>query len=123
MESTMSDQSSYDEAEAPDFSQFHSPAERAEAALQYANQMRLAADQAMLQGGAHAYDHAGEAPARHPGEEGLEAFDTRLRTRGGSREMASCEVTNRLVAAAIRGDKRVLIDNESWLKSAAERGS
>lgn len=113
---------SYDEDEAPDFARIASPADRAVAAEQYAQQMRMAADQAALQGSGQGLDLAAAAPSRHPGQEGLEAFDTRIRTRGGSREMASCEVINRVVTAAIHGDRRVIVDNEAWAKNAMERG-
>src|SRR5205814_6180553 len=96
-------------------------AERAAAAEQYAAQMRVAADQAALQGHGRPADLAGAPPARHPGDEGIEAFNNRLRTQGGSREVVSCEVTNRLVDAAVRGDKRVLVDPH-WAKRAIEDG-
>lgn len=114
-------QTNYDEDEAPDFARIANPAERAAAAEQYAAQLRMDADRAALQGNGQGLDLGGEPPARHPGVEGLEAFDTRIHNRGGSREAASCEVTNRLVHAAIRGDKRVLVDSD-WAKNAMERG-
>lgn len=110
-----------DEDEAPDFARIVNPADRAAAAEQYASQMRMAADQAALQGSAQPYNLAGELPSRHPGAEGVDAFFERIQNRGGSREQASCEVTNRLVTAAIRGDKRVLVTDD-WAKHALETG-
>jgi hypothetical protein len=81
----------------------------------------MAADQAALQGNGQGYDASVPPPSRHPGVDGIEAFDARLHNRGGSREAASCEVTNRVVTAAIRGDKRVLVTDD-WAKNALESG-
>ena len=74
----------------------------------------------MFQGGP-GYDPAGQPHSRSPGEEGLEAFDKRLKAGGGSREVASCEVINRLVCGAIRGDERALV--KPWTPEQLGRNS
>lgn len=84
-----------------------------------ADQAQVDADRALLQHGGAAPNLAEEPPTKAPGKAGLDAFYERVQQRGDTIERASCEVTNRLVDAAIHGDPRAIV--QPWTDEQLDR--